>query len=556
MRKALILLILHFLLINLYSQPELKIGKISFEGNSFITDEDLYKIIQSRDASNFDQGKLNDDAKIITELYKSRGFLNIIIKQPEIVTHSPVNIDVVFQIEESERLKIGTLVISGNKYVSAKKIRENLETEVYLSDFNILLQNVVEYYNDIGFLFAEARSDSFKIADGKITAFINISESKQSDFEIYRFEGNKITKEATLIKLSQLAKVLVVTPEILNSAEELIRKKPYIKECNIIPLDYKSVLFDIVEDKMTYFSGIVGYDNSQLEQNKFTGFLNLEFMNLFGTDRAISLMWKRLRSDRSSIELKYHESGPKDFSVGGDILFFREEADSTYIKSTVETEIYYYTMLNKYGLYAGIDDIFPGRGRPVTIERASYTKLGGFWQFNNQDYYLNPTKGSFSYLKYYYIFHSLDGEQISKQAVEMTYSKNLKLKNKTVLTGELNAKIIENKGLNPKTDYFSMGGTSGLRGFTEKQFLGYMLGWSELELRYLLSKKSRAFVFLDYGYVQSNEYTYNDLFGYGLGVRIETPLGMLGIDYGLSYSNGEFRNPLDGIIHFGIQTKL
>jgi outer membrane protein assembly factor BamA len=556
MRKALTLLILLFLLINLYSQPELKIGKISFEGNNFFSDSELYKTIQSRDASHFNQGMLNDDVKRIADLYKNKGYLNLKVAQPEIFTNDPSRIDVVFRIEEMGRLMIDDLVISGNKYVSEKKIKNNLDTEVYFSKFNVMLQNIVEYYNDIGFLFAEAKSDSFKIIDGKLAAFVSITENSQSSFDDFRFKGNKITKETTLLKLSQLAKVEIVTPDIINSAEELIRKKPYIKECTIVPLDHRTVIFDVIEDKMTLFSGIMGYDNSQLEQNKFTGFLNLEFLNLFGTDRAISLMWKRLKADRSSIELKYHESGPNTIPLSGDILFFREEADSTYIKSTVETDIYYYSMWNKYGLYAGIDDFFPGRGRPITIERASYKKLGGFWKFNNQDYYLNPTKGSFAYLKYYYIFHSYEGENISKQAAEMTYLKNLKLRNKTVLTGEVNAKVIENKELNNDLEYFYMGGTSGLRGFTEKQFFGYFLAWSELELRYLLSKKSRAFLFLDYGFAESNEYTYGKLFGYGLGLRIETRLGMLGIDYGLSYSNGEFRNPLDGIIHFGIQTKL
>jgi len=555
MKKVVTFLILLFLLINLYSQPELKIGKISFEGNSFFSDSDLYKNIQSRDAGYFNQGTLNDDAKRIADLYENKGYLNVRVNQPEIFTNDPSRIDVVFRIEEDGRLMIDNLVIRGNKYVSERKIRDNLTSGIYLSGFNILLQNIVEYYNDNGFLFAEAKSDSFKISDGKFSAYISITENSQTSFENYRFKGNKTTKEATLLKLSQLAKAEIVTPDIIKYAEELISKKPYIKECNIIPLNHNTVLFEVAEDKMTLFSGIMGYDNSLQEQNKFTGFLNLEFLNLFGTDRAISLMWQRLRADRSSVELKYHESGPNTIPLSGDIMFFREEADSTYIKSMKETEIYYFSMWNRYGLYAGIDDIFPGRGRPMEIERASYKKLGGFWQFNNQDYYLNPTKGSFSYLKYYYIFHLSEGKNISKQAAEMTYLKNLKLKNKTILSIGVNAKTIENKELD-YLEYFTLGGTSGLRGFTENQFSGYFIGLSETELRYLLSKKSRAFIFLDYGYVKSNEYTYGKLFGYGLGLRIETRLGMLGIDYGLSYSNGEFRNPLDGIIHFGIQTKL
>ena len=139
--------------------------------------------------------------------------------------------------------------------------------------------------------------------------------------------------------------------------------------------------------------------------------------------------------------------------------------------------------------------------------------------------------------------------------MELTLKKNLKIADKTVLNGEVNTNFIENKDLS-NLEYFYLGGNANLRGFTENQFAGYLLIWSKLELRYLLSRKSRTFLFLDHGFVKSNEYLYGMLFGFGLGLRIETRLGLLGIDYGLSYSEGVFRNPLDGIIHFGIETKL
>ena len=114
---------------------------------------------------------------------------------------------------------------------------------------------------------------------------------------------------------------------------------------------------------------------------------------------------------------------------------------------------------------------------------------------------------------------------------------------------------IENKKLT-SLDCFNLGGSQNLRGFNENQFYGYRIGWLNLEFRYLLSRKSRAFIFSDYGYAESKEYRFGKLFGFGFGLRLETRLGMLGIDYGFGYCNGELRNPIDGIIHFGIESKL
>jgi hypothetical protein len=37
---------------------------------------------------------------------------------------------------------------------------------------------------------------------------------------------------------------------------------------------------------------------------------------------------------------------------------------------------------------------------------------------------------------------------------------------------------------------------------------------------------------------------------------LQTRLGLLGLDYGIGYHNGDVRNPLDGILHVGIKTNL
>jgi len=276
---------------------------------------------------------------------------------------------------------------------------------------------------------------------------------------------------------------------------------------------------------------------------------------LFGSDRSISFSWKKFSADRSSIRLKYHESGPNSIPFNGDIGFFREEVDSTYIKSTIEAEIYFSSLLNKYGSYLGVDDIFPGSRKTETVSKSSYKKAGVFWNFNNLDYNLNPRKGVDFYLKYFYIFNRPNDKTVSKQAVEISGKFYRNLAKQFVISLALNADGIENKSLSD-FEYYFLGGSNSLRGFNEHRFSGYRIGWSNLEFRLLLSRNSRVFLFSDYGYVKSRDYTFGALFGFGFGIRIETKLGMLGIDYGLGYQNGKLRNPLDGIIHFGIETKI
>ena len=94
-----------------------------------------------------------------------------------------------------------------------------------------------------------------------------------------------------------------------------------------------------------------------------------------------------------------------------------------------------------------------------------------------------------------------------------------------------------------------------LRGYTEDQFLGSRIFWSNLEYRFLLTQRSFTFLFLDTGYFyRPEDLTRNILktegfrIGYGLGINLETGIGVIGVSFALgkgdSFSNGK--------IHFGI----
>ena len=532
------------------------IRNVNFEGNNFVTDKELRNLISSNSEEIFNQKTLNQDVKNISELYSQKGFYNVKIHSPEVYPQSSKQVDILFKIDENEKLKIDNIYLKGNKYFSQRKILEKLVTKnLDLADLSPLLHNILEIYLLNGFLFANVKLDSLKRMESELNAFISINENKPCYFEEFIFTGNKTTKDETLLELSQIENVKNVTPELLNLAEENIRKQDYILNCDIIPINHRQLVFQIEEDKMTLFSAILGFDNSQINENKLTGFINLDFLNLFGTGRALSLFWQRLSAERSLIEMQYHETGFKSYPINGDFLISREEVDSTYIKTVFDTEIYYYDLINKYGIYLGVDDIFPGSRRPKLVQKNSYKKIGVFWEYNNLDNFYNPQKGKSYYLKYYNILNKLEGENQSKNAVEISWQNYKKILSKFVLAFSLNAKIIENKKLT-NFDFFNLGGSKNLRGFNENQFYGYRIGWTNLEVRYILSRKSRAFIFTDYGYAENIEYRFGKLFGFGFGLRIETRLGMLGIDYGFGYSNGELRNPVDGIIHFGIESKL
>jgi len=112
--------------------------------------------------------------------------------------------------------------------------------------------------------------------------------------------------------------------------------------------------------------------------------------------------------------------------------------------------------------------------------------------------------------------------------------------------------IKSNEDYIPVPDQYRLGGARSLRGYREDQFRGSSIAWSNLEYRYLLGRRSRAFVFCDLGYITTSgdKKTQDFRIGYGFGVRLETGLGIMGIDYGLAY--GEKQGLFGGMIHVGL----
>jgi len=545
-----------FLLFCIFLNAKLRIGEIRFEGNKLISDNDLRKSVSSSTGNVFNQVLLNKDAKHISEYYFNKGLYNIKVHAPQIITHSPTRIDVIFQIEELSELSITNIRFIGNSYITDSKLLSILfKHDLTLIELANSLKTLAEYYADNGFLFADVKLDSLLRINKQITAFIKIDEDRFCQFTEYKFKGNKITRDEILIRISRLGRIRNITPATLQQAANNIRQKRYIKNCDLIPLDHNKLLFQVEEDRMSLISGILGYDNSKEGNNRITGWVDLEFMNLYGTDRSLALNWQHLSADISSIELKYHESGISRFPVNADLLVYRQEIDSTYIRSKFESEIYYYDLYNRYGIFFGMEDIFPGSRKPVTIDKTSFNKLGVLWDMTAMDNILNPSSGTEIYLKYYYIFNTVDKTSISKQAVEIKWAKYLDLGKNFVLSFDVNANVIENKQLT-EFEVYDLGGTKSLRGFNENVFSGYRVGWSDIELRYLFRHNSRLFAFGAYGYLENLFYKYSNLFSFGFGLRTQTKIGLLGIDYGLGIQNGEMRNPLDGIIHIGIETGL
>jgi len=522
-----------FIILPLSFFAEITIGKIIFEGNNLFNDNELSNTIFSQNGDIYDQKIINDDLENIAHYYKKNNFYYCLFFEPQIFPRLNGKVDILFKIVEQNNPTIRKFKFRNNKYISTRKLQNLIyKPQNDIIEIQNTIQDIAGFYLENGFLFASISLDSLVIANDSLDVFIDIDEGTFCKFSEYKFRGNKVTRNKTLLKISQLINHENISPKILDLAAKNICKKQYIRDCDIFPIDANTLLIQVEEGQMNYISGIFGYENDNL-----SGMINIDFLNINGTDRSLSILWQKQTNINEKLELFYHESGFSNLPVNGDFYLSRKDENSN-IKTQFESNIYYYNFTEKYGISFLQNNIYDAN--------KIYQKWGGFLAKNTTDNSQNSTRGYNAFFKYFY------GTENSSQSATINLEKYFSPKTKWVIFSGFNAKLSKNLD---EYEFFNLGGNQNLRGFGENEFSGSQVSWLNTELRYLFEQNSRFFLFCDCGYVQNEQQTFSKLFGFGIGLRLKTRLGVFKIDYGLNYFNN-FKNPLDGIIHFGLETRM
>lgn len=552
MKRILVGLVLIFGL----TLPALEISEIEFENNADFTDQDLAAEIISYPGMEYNQKTILEDGRRLAEFYKRQGYYLAKVHLPESIPQSNDQIQVVFFIEEGNKLPVKNITLVGNQYIKSNTIKSNLKTNLqFLSDTKAYCEEIIDYYNQQSFYFAQAEVDSIEIvADEFINLNIKITEGDYCRFNRHVMRGNEVTRKETILRLSQLAEKQDISPDMLKQAAQKLESRAYIENCIILPADKNTLVYEIEEGAMTAFSGIIGYDNDQEEDNRFTGFIDVNFENLWGTDRSVGFFWENRVDQHTAVELNYHESGWK-YPIAGDISLYREEKDSTWIEVSYDLKLYWYDLFNELGVYFKRENIYAGARRPIIIDETRFYKTGVFWNYSDLSHPLNPRSGVDQSVKYYYIFSRSGGKDTGRQAAELMYHKLIPLVSRWVFSAEFNLNVIENKNLT-EFDVFNAGGAGSIRGFLEKQFSGYRVGWTNLEMRYLLSRDSRLSLNADLGQIKSLSSGEQTVYSLGAGLRTATPIGQLSLDIALPGNEAGFEELLDSILHFGLETRF
>jgi outer membrane protein insertion porin family len=103
------------------------IGRIAFEGNKKIKDEQLTSEIQSKPRGTLSRPMVQSDAQRIAEIYRHSGRYDVTVL-PEIIEQPNNRVDLVFTITEGNKTGINSIEFVGNKAYSSYRLKDVIKT--------------------------------------------------------------------------------------------------------------------------------------------------------------------------------------------------------------------------------------------------------------------------------------------------------------------------------------------------------------------------------------------------------------------------------------------
>ena len=248
-------------------------------------------ILHLRFTAPLSEEKLEKDVKRIEELYKEKGFLDVVVGKPEVEPIGNSCYRVVFRIvKEGKPYRFGKIEFEGNKLFSSedflkleKKLRPGKRFNQKVVDD--LVRKIIRKYGELGFIFANVVPE-IKLHPETHTADVifHIYEGERAYVRWIRIEGNISTRDRTIRRELDLYETGIFNTVRLERSIRRLFNTGYFENVDVKPKVIEGtnkVDVDVkVKERLTgVFSIGAGYSSV----SKLVGMVSVSKGNLFGT---------------------------------------------------------------------------------------------------------------------------------------------------------------------------------------------------------------------------------------------------------------------------------
>ena len=501
-----------------------------------------------------------------------------------IVSEDSTRFEIVLDINEGDPVIINNVFIDGiDTTTDIRVIRQfdYLKRQIFINqELESNIEQLLTGFENSGFPFAKIQIISVNVFRDSINdenladIYLKIISGTENKIDRVEIRGNTSTKDYVIIRELRLESG---ESYVQNRIEEFPNRLNRLRFFEPVPIPQYFInsknegvlLVEVTEKNTNNFDGIIGYipPGKNESSGYITGLVNISLRNLFGTGRAASIRWNKYNRDSQELDLKYLEPWFLSFPLNINLGLYQRVQDTTYVQRKFEGSLEYLATedISASVLIASESVVPTVRAIPVfTVYNSSYITTGANLKIDTRDDPYSPTEGLLFINSYSFSRKTINGPSeyitsnlntsVDLQRFSSSFYFFYELFSRQIVAIGVNAREMRGSTFE-NSDLYKLGGTNSLRGYREEQFLGSRIFWSNLEYRALLTRRSYGFIFFDTGYYfrpeeidknipKSEEF----LYGFGLGLNLETALGVLRVSYAL----GEGDTFSDGKIHFGI----
>ncbi len=431
------------------------------------------------------------------------------------------------------------------------------------------MQNVLDDFARRGYPLASFVLDSASERNGEekreAVLHFRLNHGPLVHIDSIIVRGNKTTKLHVLLRELPIRVGDAFNLDEVESIPEKLQRLGFIRsvappELRVHHRGQYVLEINVTEGNSNTLNGVAGYNPSVGNQKGFlTGLIDVQFGNLFGTGRLVNAHWEKRGPETQELGLRYREPWVRGYPLHLSGGFQQLIQDTLYVERKLEMSAEA-PIGNRFAILAALtrESVLPDSLSAIrfNLPNSQITSVSAGLRFDSRDDLINPRRGFF-----YSTTVATGRKRVQSDTASQSFSHklvtldfqwlvlvkwpqvlSLAFHGRQVTSGEPQVSI---------TDQIRFGGATTLRGYREEQFRGARVAWSNLEYRYLLSRYSRAFVFCDVGYYFRTEAEVeieSVKTSYGLGARMETPLGIVGVDYGLGEGDGLF----NGKVHVSL----
>ena len=553
------------------------IRRITFHGNKALNDNKLAELLGIEPGQRFDPHSVSNALPGILDEYRRLGYFFAEVEwERRPAEKDQVAVHVI--VREGEMVKMGKIELSGNTVFPDKRLLEEFRiSKKTLFDNSVFqedMERLLRLYSNNGHPFAKLSPSEVRVENSRLNMKIDIDEGPLVKIHQVQINGLKKTKEEILLRELTVRPGDVFDQREIDESLRRLTNLGYFQtvepgfEPSPIHADILSALqddvdsvilsFSVTEGRTGQFSGVLGYNPSEDEvgAQKFTGVLEAAETNLLGTGRQMAIRGRFGLID--SYEFAYEEPWIFDAPVDVGVRLWGIEQESEVAalpgqfgspSSSEWAASVHGTMrmirAMKGSLAVTYKRIESSTGSADILPESVGDKysLTLTLQRDSRDYFINPSIGRSDRASI-----EISRGDFKTVTTWLDLNQYFKTWQRQVLALGFHGARIWGERI-PLTEMLYLGGAKTLRGYSEDFFRGEGRLFANGEYRFLVSRDSQFFLFLDAGTVYNEDGGLDDpRLGYGVGMRLRSQAGLVSVDYGLARGD----SILNGKVHVSL----